>query len=90
MVSGEDFAPACLDHSPFAIRHSPRLGEAIGDDWVEGAFDEFLDEGVRGVVGAGGFAGVAGGGGGVGDAGEAEGACGEVELGDEFEQGFVD
>ena len=90
MVFRENVAPAWLHHSPFAIRHSPRLREAVGDDGFQGGIDEFHDQGVRGVVGAGGFPGVSGGGTGISDAYEAEGACGEVDGGDEFEQGFID
>ncbi|MCX5824910.1 MAG: hypothetical protein NTY86_15790 [Deltaproteobacteria bacterium] len=66
------------------------VGEFLGDDGIEGGLDEFLDEGIRGVVGAGGFAGVAGTGGGIGDTREAEDAAGKVEGGDEFEQGLID
>lgn len=89
MVFRENVAPAWLHHSPFAIRHSPRLREAVGDDGFQGGIDEFHDQGVRRVVGAGGLAGVAGGGPGIGDAGEAKGAGGEIEGGDEFEEGLI-
>lgn len=76
--------------SPLTIRHSPRLVKAVGDDGIEGGLDEFLDEGIRGVVGAGGFPGVAGTGGGIGDAREAEDAAGKIEGGDEFQQRLID
>jgi hypothetical protein len=76
--------------SPLTIRHSPGIVEPIGDDRFQRGLDEFHDQGVRGVIGAGGFPGVSGGGTRIGDADKPEGACGEVDGGDEFEQGFID
>jgi hypothetical protein len=69
---------------PLTIRHSPGFVEPVGDDGIERGLDEFLNQGIRGVVRAGGFAGIAGAGGGIGDAREAEDAAWQVEGGNEF------
>ena len=78
------------DSGPGGGGEFPGIGEALADDGFQRGLNEFHDQGVRGVVGAGGFPGVSRSGTRIGDAHEAEGACGEVDSGDEFEQGFID
>ena len=48
-----------LDHSPLAIRHSPRLIKALLHHRFEGRIEKTLHQRVRGIVGATGLALVA-------------------------------
>ena len=81
---------AGCDGGPGGSCQFPGIGEALADDGFQRGLDEFHDQGVRGVIRAGGFPGVSRGGTRIGDAHKPEGACGEVDGGNEFEQGFID
>lgn len=76
--------------SPFPVRHTPRLREAVGDDRIEGGLDQLLNEGIRGIVGAGGFACISGSRTLIRDTREAKSTTGDIQSGDQFEEGLID